>query len=140
MATQFSTGHGMRRRSGIKSSYTEAAGKSMARMHNTSDEHYDAAAAANSVRVPIGPAAAAPALTGTPVPRHNVQAGDPTNPGSKVNRQNIERVGATYRIQPNTGISVVDPTVGPTMASARIIPAVPGSVNNFTQENQLAEQ
>jgi len=132
MATPFSVGHGMRRRSGIPSSYTQAAGPSMARFHNTSEENYDAAAAANSVRIPIGGAAPAPALSGTPVPRKNVQAGDPTNPGSKVNRQNVlERSGAQYRIVPNTGAAVVDPAIGPTMANARVIPSVMGSAGNF---------
>lgn len=140
MATPFSVGHGMRRRSGIPSSYTEAAGNSMARSHMTSDEHYSNAADAMSVRVPIGAAAPAPALQGTLMPRKNTQAADPTNPGSKQNRQNIERVGATYRIQPKTGAVVVDPSVGPTMANARIIPSVPGSVNNFSQESQTAMQ
>jgi hypothetical protein len=130
----------MRRRSGIPSSYTEAAGNSMARSHKTSDEHYSDASNAMSVRVPIGPAVPAPALQGTLIPRKNTQAADPTNPGSKANRQNIERVGATYRIQPKTGYAVVDPTVGPTMMNARIMPSIPGSVNNFFQESQTAAQ
>ena len=136
MATNFSMGHAMRRRAGVPSSYTEAAGNSMARAHSTSEEHYDAAAAANSVRIPIGAAQAEPSLTGTLVPKKNTQAGDPTNPGSKANRANIERVGATYRIQPKTGYSVVDPTVGPTMANARVVPSVAGRVNpNFQGGN-----
>jgi hypothetical protein len=126
MATNFSMGHGMRRRSGVPSSYTEAAGKSMARAHNTSDENYNEAAAANSVRIPIGAAQVEPSLRGTLVPKKNTKAADPTNPGSKANRANIERAGATYRIQPKTGYSVVDPTVGPTMANARIVPSVAG--------------
>jgi hypothetical protein len=131
MATAYSVGHGMRRRAGIPSSYTQAAGKSMARFHNTSEENYQEAAAANSVRIPIGAAAPAPVLTGTLVPRKNVQAGDPTNPGSKANRQNIEVIGASYRIVPNTNVSVVDPAVGPTMANARVIPSVMGREGNF---------
>jgi hypothetical protein len=121
----------MRRRTGTPSSYTEAAGTSMARFHNTSEENYEEAAAANSVRIPIGGAQPMPALSGTPVPRKNTQAADPTNPGSKANRQNIERVGATYRIQPKTGAGVVDPAVGPTMANARVIPSVMGREGNF---------
>lgn len=136
MATNFSMGHGMRRRAGVPSSYTEAAGKSMARAHNTSEENYQEAAAANSVRIPIGTAQVEPSLKGALVPKKNVQAGDPTNPGSKVNRANIERVGATYRIQPKTGYAVVDPTVGPTMANARIVPSVAGrSTPNFQSGN-----
>jgi hypothetical protein len=120
----------MRRRAGVPSSYTEAAGNSMARAHNTSEENYDAAAAANSVRIPIGAAQAEPSLTGTLVPKKNTQAGDPTNPGSKVNRANVlERSGATYKVQPKTGYAVVDPTVGPTMANARVVPSVAGRGN-----------
>jgi hypothetical protein len=111
----------------------------MARFHNTSEENYQEAAAANSVRIPIGGAQPMPALSGTPVPRKNVQAGDPTNPGSKANRQNIEKVGATYRVQPNTSFAVVDPTLGPTMANARIIPSVMGrQAPNFQSGEQDA--
>ena len=136
MATNFSMGHAMRRRAGVPSSYTEAAGNSMARSHNTSEENYDAAAAANSVRIPIGAAQVEPVYRGTLIPKKNTQAGDPTNPGSKANRANIERVGATYRIQPKTGYAVVDPTVGPTMANARVVPSVAGRVNpNFQGGN-----
>jgi hypothetical protein len=131
MATPYSVGHGMRRRTGTPSSYTEAAGKSMERFHNTSEENYEAAAAASSVRIPIGGAAPAPALTGTPVPRKNTQAADPTNPGSKANRVNIEKAGASYRIQPKIGVAVVDPAIGPTMANARVIPSVMGREGNF---------
>ena len=137
MATNYSIGHGMRRRSGIPSSYTEAAGKSMARAHNTSEENYEAAAAANSVRIPIGAAQVDTSYEGTLVPKKNVQAGDPTNPGSKVNKVNqLERSGATYMVQPKTGYAVVDPTVGPTMANARIVPSVAGRSNtNFQGGN-----
>lgn len=132
MATNYGVGHGMRRRSGIPSSYTEAAGKNMARYHNTSEENYAAASAAGSVRVPIGAAKTYTGSQGTPVAKKNVQAGDPTNPGSKANRANVEALGASLRIQPNTGAAVVDPSIGPTMGSARVIPSVQGRVSpNF---------
>jgi hypothetical protein len=139
MATQYSVGHGMRRRSGIPSNPLEAAGKSMARMHKTSDEAHSDAAAAGSVRVPIGAAAPAPALQGTLVPKKNVQAADPTNPGSKQNRQNIEVLGATYMVQPKTTFVQLDPAAGPTMANARIIPSVAGrAVPNFESGNEAS--
>ena len=128
MATNYSVGHGMRRRSGIPSSYTESAGKNMARYHKTSDEHFTDASAAGSVRVPIGAAVTYTGSAGTPVAKKNVQAGDPTA-GGKVNRANVlEKQGAQYRVVPKTGAVVVDPTIGPTMASARVIPSVQGRV------------
>jgi hypothetical protein len=104
----------------------------MARYHQTSDEAHTDAAAANSVRIPIGAATPAPALQGTLVPKKNTQAADPTNPGSKQNRQNIEKVGATYRVQPKSTFVQLDPAAGPTMANARIVPSVQGRVTpNF---------
>jgi hypothetical protein len=127
MAAWSSMGHGMRRRSGAPSNHLESAGKSMARTHQTSDEAYDAASAAGSVRIPIGGAAPAPALKGTLVPKKNTQASDPTA-GGKANRKNIEKVGATYRVQPKAAYVQLDPAAGPTMASARIVPSVQGRV------------
>ena len=129
MANWSSIGHGMRRRMGAPSNHLESAGTSMARQHATNDEAMGAAAQAGSFRVPVG---AAPVLQGTLIPRKNTQAGDPTNPGSKQNRVNIERVGATYRVQPQSTFVQIDPAAGPTMANARIIPSVQGRVNpNF---------
>lgn len=125
MASWASMGHGMRRRAGMASNHLESAGKSMARFHKTSDEAHSDAAAAGSLRVPIGAAAPAPALEGTLVPKKNVQAGDPTA-GGKANRVNIEKVGATYRVQPKSTFVQLDPAAGPTMASARTIPSVAG--------------
>jgi hypothetical protein len=44
---------------------------------------------------------------------------------------NIERVGATYRVNANMG-ATIDPAAGATMASARIIPSIQGRQNpNF---------
>lgn len=91
------------------------------RTHLTHEEAYDAAAQVGSPRIPIS---AAPALQGTMVPKKNVQAGDPTA-GGKVNRENIERIGATYRITvPFT--PTIDPAAGPTMANAKIVPSIQG--------------
>jgi hypothetical protein len=105
------------------------------RNHATSDEAHATAKAAGSHRIAIGNDAykvtPAPALQGTLVPKKNVQAGDPTA-GGKANRANIEKVGASYRITPKTDSTLVDPSVGPTMANARIIPSVSGRANpNF---------
>lgn len=131
MAAWSDQGHGMRRRSGAPSNHLESAGKAMARIHSTSDEHYSAAAAAGSVRVPIGTAAVETNYTGTLVPKKNVQAGDPTA-GGKANRVNVEKVGATYRVQPKATFMQLDPAAGPTMANARMVPSVQGRVNpNF---------
>lgn len=129
MASWTSMGHGMRRRMGVPSNHHESAGHEMAERHHiTSDEAMEQHAAAGSARAPLG---AAPALQGTLIPRQNVQAGDPTNPGSKQNRVNIERIGATYRV--NAAMSPpIDPSAGATMASARIIPSIQGRENpNF---------
>jgi hypothetical protein len=70
-------------------------------------------------------------FAGTMMPRNNTQAGDPSYPGSKANRVNIERIGATYRITAEYG-QVIDPSVGPTQANGRIVPSVQGRQNpNF---------
>ena len=142
MASSYSVGHGMRRRSGIPSSYTEAAGTSMARSHQTSDEAHAAAGAAGSHRIALGAGdvyavTPAPALEGTLVPKHNVQAGDPTA-GGKVNRANIENIGASYRIQPKSTFVQLDPAAGPTMANARIVPSVAGRANPNFQSGEAA--
>ena len=131
MAAWSSQGHGMRRRSGAPSNHLESAGKAMARIHSTSDEHYAAAGAAGSVRIPMGAAAVETNYTGTLVPKKNTQAGDPTA-GGKANRTNVEKVGASYRVQPKSTFVQLDPAAGPTMANARIVPSVQGRVNpNF---------
>lgn len=127
MASWSSLGHAMRRRMGAPSNHLESAGKDMARSHSTSDEHYDAAAAAGSVRIPMGAAKTYAGGAGTPVAKKNTQAADPTA-GGKANRQNIEKVGATYRVQPKASFVQLDPAAGPTMASARVVPSVQGRV------------
>jgi hypothetical protein len=74
----------------------------------------------------------APALEGTLVPKKNVQAGDPTGMGTKQNRQNIEKVGASYRVAPKASFVQIDPAAGPTLANARMIPSIQGRSNpNF---------
>jgi len=151
MATQYSVGHGMRRRNGTPSNPLETAGPAMARSHKTSDEHHADAAMAGSHRIAIGqgsPDMSAygqmdeinPAqMRGTLMPRNNVQAGDPTNPGSKQNRQNIEVIGASYRVAPKAMFVQLDPAAGPTMANARIIPSVSGRSNpNFQGGNEAS--
>jgi hypothetical protein len=117
----------MRRRNGTPASSLEAAGNMKSRSHITHHEAYDAAAQVGSPRLPIS---AAPALQGTLMPKKSTQAADPTA-GGKANRQNIERIGAQYRITvPFT--PTIDPSAGPTMANARIIPSVAGRANpNF---------
>lgn len=136
MATRFSVGHGMRRRNGTPSHPLEAVGNMKNRSHMTHHEAVDAAASVGSPRLPIS---AVPALQGTLIPKKNTQAGDPTNPGSKANRQNIERIGASYRISvPFT--PTIDPAAGPTMANARIIPSVPGRTPNFGSGIQAANE
>lgn len=128
MASWASQGHGLRRREGNPSNHLESAGKSMARSHQTSDEAASAAGAVNAPRIPV---TSAHALQGTLVPKKNTQAADPYA-GGKANRKNIEKVGASYRIQPKIGAGVVDPAVGPTMANARTVPSVAGRANpNF---------
>ena len=145
MATQYSMGHGMRRRSGAPSNPLEAAGTSMARSHMTSDEHHAAASAAGSHRIAIGNSDPMPSYgmdqmdeltrgqyAGTLMPKKNTQAMDPSNPGSKANRVNMERIGATYRVQPKATFVQLDPAAGPTMANARLIPSIQGRENpNF---------
>lgn len=144
MATQYSVGHGMRRRSGAPSNPLEAAGPKMARKHMTSDEAHSSAGMAGSHRIPIG-SDNAPSFTsampeaGTPVPRKNTQAADPTGAGTKQNRVNIEKVGATYRVQPKSTFVQIDPAAGPTMANARVIPSVQGRANpNFESGMQAS--
>lgn len=129
MANWSDIGHGMRRRMGAPSNHHESAGHEMAeRNHMTSDEAMEQQAAMGSARVPVG---AVPQYQGTLMPRHNTQAADPSDPGSKQNRVNIERLGATYRVTAAMGASI-DPAAGATMASARIVPSIQGRENpNF---------
>jgi hypothetical protein len=139
MATNYSVGHAMRRRSGIPSNPLEAAGKSMSRNHQTSDEAMQAAISGKSARIPMG---ATQAPQGTRVPRKNVQAGDPTNPGSKgPDRSPVldaggERLGSAYKVKAALGVQL-DPAAGPTMANARIVPSIAGRASaNFQSGEQ----
>jgi len=134
MASWTSIGHGMRRRMGAPSNHHEAAGDGMNREHETSDEAMESASVNGSARAPMGNDAyqLAPtgAVTGTFVPRKNVQSADPTAEGKGI-RANIERVGATYRVNAMMGPQH-DPAAGPTMANARIVPSIQGRENpNF---------
>lgn len=144
MADWASIGHGMRRRMGAPSSHHESAGAKMTRQHYTSDESYELASQQSSSRIPMGDDALMGAgqndefgeqFHGTLVPKHNVQSMDPTA-GGKANRTNVERIGATYRV--TSGVSgLIDPTVGPTQSSGRIVPSVHGR-NTF--DFQSAEE
>jgi len=145
MASKSSMGHGMRRRTGEPSNYLESLGNSMSRSHKTHSEHYSDAAAAGSHRVPMGDGSLDMSvygqvdeinpsqMRGTLVPKKGTQAMDPTAAGTKQNRQNIEKIGATYRISPKSTFVQLDPSAGPTMASARVIPSV-ASVNRSFQD------
>ena len=146
MAAWASQGHGMRRRTGAPSNHLESAGNAMARMHKTSDEAHEEAGSMGSHRIAMGSNAysASPDATmssvdelnpgqlrGTLVPKKSTQAMDPTA-GGKANRQNIEKIGATYRVAPKSTFVQLDPAAGPTMANARIVPSVQGRANpNF---------
>ncbi len=143
MATQYSVGHGMRRRNGTPSNPLSA-GMNMARNHKTADEHHADAAMAGSHRIAVGQGSPDmsvygqmdeinPAqMQGTLMPKKNVQAGDPVNPGSKANRVNMEKIGASYRVAPKATFVQLDPAAGPTMANARLVPSISGRANpNF---------
>jgi hypothetical protein len=147
MAKWSSLGHGMRRRLGLPSNHLESTGSKMTRKHATSDEIYQSQANAGSPRIPMGMSAyavsPAPAPQGTLIPKKNLQAGDPTNPGSKVNRVNLpydqERIGAAYRVKTNF-LPTTDPVAGATTRNGRIVPSVAGRQNpNFVSGIQASE-
>ena len=148
MARASVQGHAMRRRTGAPSNYLETAGKSMSRSIPTSDEHYAAHAAAGSAKIPMGAndynVEPVMPVVGTLMPKKNVQAGDPTNPGSKGNRANLpyqqERLGAAYTPKANF-LMTVDPAAGATMRSAKIVPSVAGrQTPNFGMGIQSSQQ
>lgn len=158
MAKWSSLGHGMRRRQGTPSNHFESTGSKMSRKYQTSDELYQSHASAGSARIPMGagsysvsPEATLSSvdevnktqLQGTLVPKKNLQATDPTNPGSKVNRVNVpygqERLGASYNVKVNF-LPLTDPVAGATMRNARIVPSVQGRQNpNFGAGIQSSE-
>jgi hypothetical protein len=121
----------MRRRIGAPSNHLESAGQEMSeRNHPTADEAAEYASGAGSARIPMGQSPSASPSAGTLIPKKSTQAADPTA-GGKANRVNIERVGATYRVNAKF-TPTIDPAAGATMANARIIPSVQGRVNpNF---------
>ena len=140
MAMWADKGHAMRRRDGDPSSHLESAGKSTARVHQTSDEAYESAGKVMSSRVPMTDGGMNSVdevnksqLKGTLVKKKSTQAADPTY-GGKANRKNIEKAGASYRITAKVDSPLVDPSVGPTMANARIVPSVQGRNVNFSGE------
>lgn len=139
MASWKSMGHAMRRRLGVPSSHTTAAGGSMNnRSIMTPEEVLASASHANSARRYVGmePAAfTSPSATpevGTLMPRKNVQAQDPTI-ADKANRSQMsvpnaaasERMGARYRINAQLP-EVHSIESAATMANGRIVPSVVG--------------
>jgi hypothetical protein len=147
MAQWSSVGHGIRRRLGLPSNHLEATGRKMSRKHATSDEVYQQHANAGSPRIPMGMSAftlsGSSVPQGTLVPKKSVQAADPTNPGSKVNRVNElydpERIGAAYRIKTNF-LPTTDPAAGATTRNARIVSSVAGrQAPNFGAGIQASE-
>ena len=130
----------MRRREGNPSSHLESAGKSNARVHQTSDEAYESAGKVMSSRVPMNDGGMTSVdevnksqMRGTLMKKKSTQSADPTY-GGKANRTNIEKAGASYRITAKVDSPLVDPSVGPTMANARIVPSVQGRNVNFSGE------
>ena len=123
MATWASMGHAMRRRMGVPSNHLESAGKGM---KNPTPEQIIASGAraymgsdANAFNNVSG----AP-TTGKLMPKKSTQAADGTI-NDKANRQNIERMGASYRIT----AKMPAPTnieASSTMMNARIVPSVSG--------------
>jgi hypothetical protein len=135
MASWASQGHAIRRREGNPSSHLESAGKSTARVHQTSDEAYESAGKVMGTRVPMNSMDEInkSQLKGTLVKKKSTQASDPTS-GGKANRKNIEKIGASYRVTTKVDSPLIDPAVGPTMANARIVPSVQGRNANFSGE------
>lgn len=127
MAVWADQGHAMRRRSGNPSSHTEAAGKSESREHETMEEQYAAHSAANSPRTSVGREEGA---------AH--EAAESQGVEQAEDRRGVERHGAQYRV--TAGVSgTVDPTVGPTIASGRIVPQFPGQTLNFETAVQYSQ-
>jgi hypothetical protein len=146
MASWADKGHGMRRREGAPSNHLESAGNMKSRNHPTHHEAYEAAGAMNSPRIPMGDATMTSVdemnqnqLQGALMPKKNTQAGDPTA-GGKGNRVNVpyqERLGAQYRVTvPFT--PTIDPSAGPTMANARMVPSIQGRSNPNFQSGEQA--
>ena len=130
MATWTSLGHAMRRRMGAPSSHLESAGKKMSK--DISPEQI----VASGARAYMGSDANKfNNVSGTPavgklMPKKNTQAADSTI-ANKVNKQNIERKGAQYRITAKMPAQT-SPEAGATMMNARTIPSVVGRQNpNF---------
>lgn len=129
-------GHAMRRRLGAPSSHHESVGTSMSKKFMTPEEIISSAEHANSARKYVGTSydgvtnISAKPLKGKLIPKKNKQAADPTIT-NKANRKNVlaknpgsERAGAKYRV--TAKMPSVDPTAGPTLANAKVIPSVAG--------------
>jgi hypothetical protein len=146
MATSYDIGHAMRRRQGIPPNYFEAAGKNMNRQHATHDEGFQMAAMQDSARVPMGTSAfnmqgdeqSGDQFAGILTPRAGAQAGDPAQQPLGIRQPTMERMGASYNVK-SLYAPPMDPTAGPTMANARIVPSVRGrNTPNFEMGEQSA--
>lgn len=146
MATSYDISHALRRRRGISPNYLEAAGKSMNREHATHEEGFQMAASQDSARVPMGTSAynvqgdeqSGDQFAGMLRPRGGAQAGDPAQQGVGIRQQTMERLGSSYQIK-SMYAPPMDPTAGPTMANARIVPSVRGrNTPNFEMGEQSA--
>lgn len=128
-------GHAMRRRMGAPSSHHESVGASMKKNFMTPEEVIASAEHANSARKYVGMTTNVTDLSTKPLkgklmPKKNTQAAEPMY-GTKVNRKNVsagnagsERAGAKYRV--TAKMPSVDPTAGPTLANAKMVPSVAG--------------
>jgi hypothetical protein len=144
MASTYDVGHAIRRRRGISPNYFEAAGKTMNRQHATHEEGLEYAAQQNSARVPMGTSAfnmqgdeqSGDQFAGVLTPRGGAQAADPAQQELGIRQPTMERLGASYQIK-SLYAPPMDPTAGPTMANARIVPSVRG---RNTPDFEMGEQ
>jgi hypothetical protein len=144
MATSYDIGHAIRRRRGISPNYLEAAGNTMNRQHATHEEGYQQAVSQDSARVPMGTSAfnvqgdeqSGDQFAGILTPRGGAQAADPAQQELGIRQHTMERLGASYQIK-SLYSPPMDPTAGPTMANARIVPSVRG---RNTPDFEMGEQ
>ena len=115
MASIRDLGHGMRRRMGLSSSYTESLEPSGGQVSPTLDQHYEAAKATSSSRAALGDG---PIDTPHETMSHDQNAPAELNEvGGSIAG---ERNGAAYKVTASA-THITDPTVGPTTARGRIV-------------------
>lgn len=127
MAEWADRGHAMRRREGLPSSHLGASGASAGQQNPTLDDHYQHAAAMDSVRVAQGEGPIDSPLETMSDQQH---AHAPEAGGS--------RHGARYTVEASTAFTA-DPTVGPTQRSGRIVPTNAGMAGSFQDSIQASE-